>query len=212
MTDFEKNQARVSSLSSVDLRWADLSSADLRTANLSRADLRTADLRSADLRQANLQGANLYSADLRGANLRGANLNSANLRSADLRGANLQGVDLSLANLRGCVFDTENVPQIPEIHVRLWEAIETANHQLDMTYWHSCDTTHCRAGWVVHLAGAAGYALERQIGPNAAAALIYQLSDPALERLPNFFASDFDAMEDIRTTAKNNQPPGEQNQ
>lgn len=47
---------------------------------------------------------------------------------------------------------------------------------LDMPTWHSCRTTHCRAGWVVHLAGDAGYALERFHNTPLAAQLIYKAS------------------------------------
>ena len=45
-----------------------------------------------------------------------------------------------------------------------------------MGAWHSCATTHCRAGWVVHLAGEAGYALERFHDTALAAQLIYRES------------------------------------
>jgi hypothetical protein len=41
---------------------------------------------------------------------------------------------------------------------------------------HSCETTHCRAGWVVHLAGHAGYALEKFHNWELAAMLIYRES------------------------------------
>jgi hypothetical protein len=45
-----------------------------------------------------------------------------------------------------------------------------------MSTWHTCNTTHCRAGWVVHLAGEAGYALERFHDTALAAQLIYRES------------------------------------
>jgi hypothetical protein len=48
-----------------------------------------------------------------------------------------------------------------------------------MDTWHTCETTHCIAGWAVHLAGAEGKALEEKhgaylaglslLGPEAAA-------------------------------------------
>ena len=71
-----------------------------------------------------------------------------------------------------------------------------------MSDWHICETTHCRAGWVVHLTGAAGKAMERCLGTPAAAALIYIKSDPKLERVPDFYASKKDALEDMRRLAE----------
>jgi hypothetical protein len=73
---------------------------------------------------------------------------------------------------------------------------------LNMGNWHTCETTHCRAGWVVTLAGEAGRALEERTSTAVAAALIYQASDPGLERVPSFYASDRDALEDMRRLAE----------
>jgi uncharacterized protein YjbI with pentapeptide repeats len=177
------------SLRVANLGGANLSSADLRGANLDDADLSSADLRGAYLRGANLssadlRGANLDDADLRDADLRGANLSSADLRDADLRGANL-----SSAYLRG-------VPAVPNIDAAILGAIE-AGGALDMDAWHTCETTHCRAGWAITLAG---NELEQLIGPCAAGALIYAASRPD-KRVPDFFASDEDALADIRAGA-----------
>jgi hypothetical protein len=37
-----------------------------------------------------------------------------------------------------------------------------------MGAWHTCDTTHCIAGWAVHLAGDEGKALEAKHGTHLA--------------------------------------------
>jgi len=163
----------------------------------SRADLRGADLRGADLRGANLRGADLRGANLRGAYLDGAYLDGANLRGAyldvaNLRGAYLDGAYLDVANLDG-------VPIILNIDTTILAAIEGGG-SLDMSTWHSCKTTHCRAGWAIHLAGEAGYALEDRVGPCAAGAIIYAASRPGLP-VPNFYASSEDALADIRRCA-----------
>ena len=144
----------------------------------SRADLRDAVLRDADLRDA----------DLRGADLRGAVLSRADLRRADLRDADLRDADLSV-----------EVPVIPGIHQAVYAAATSRPDALDMGVWHrgedigethSCGTAHCRAGWVVTLAGEPGRALEAALGsPSAAAALIYAASDPTLDHTPDFSAS-----------------------
>jgi len=82
-------------------------------------------------------------------------------------------------------------------------AVTTEGGRLDMTDWHSsertvpiCGSTHCRAGWAIHLAGEAGYALEDKVGPHAAGALIYLRSTG--RPVPNFFTSREDALADIR--------------
>ena len=67
-----------------------------------------------------------------------------------------------------------------------------------MGNWHSCETAHCRAGWVVTLAGEAGKALEWAIGTPAAAAVIYMSSDPELEKIPNFYCNHETAMADMK--------------
>jgi hypothetical protein len=52
------------------------------------------------------------------------------------------------------------------------------------------------------LAGDAGSQLERELGTNAAAALIYYASDPDLDRVPDWFATDDEAMADIQRLAE----------
>jgi len=71
-----------------------------------------------------------------------------------------------------------------------------------MGSWHACDTTHCRAGWVVHLAGEAGYELERRTSPLFAAMQIYHASSPIKVSPPRFFESNEIAMADMRRCAE----------
>ena len=71
-----------------------------------------------------------------------------------------------------------------------------------MREWHTCETTHCRAGWVTVLAGEGGKALEDTYGTAAAAALIYQASDPTLERIPDFYTTNDEAMADMKRLAE----------
>ena len=66
------------------------------------------------------------------------------------------------------------IPTIENIHARVLEAATAKPTALNMSDWHTCGTTHCRAGWAVHLAGEAGYALERFHGTALAAQLILQ--------------------------------------
>jgi len=71
-----------------------------------------------------------------------------------------------------------------------------------MSDWHTCNTTHCRAGWVVHLAGDAGYALERFHNTPLAAQLIYKASNPDLPVPPTrFYENNDEALADMRRLA-----------
>ena len=144
--------------------------------------------------RANLMGADLCGANLRCANLSGANLSGANLRCADLSGADLRGANLSGADW---------IPRIENIHSVIYEAA-SQDGSLDMGSWHSngyCGTTHCRAGWVVVKAGEGGRVLEGVYGTAAAAALIYQASDPSLECIPDFYTNNDAALADMKRLA-----------
>jgi hypothetical protein len=136
----------------------------------------------------------------RDADLRGADLRDADLRDADLRGADLGGAYLSGAYLR-------DAPVIPDIHKAVYAAATAPDAKFDMSDWHGggnfCGTTHCRAGWVTHLAGDAGRELERRAGGTAeAATLIYLASDPKLERVPNFYCGNAEALADMKRLAE----------
>jgi uncharacterized protein YjbI with pentapeptide repeats len=200
----QKTDLRGADLRGADLRDADLRDADLRGADLRGADLRGADLRDADLRGADLRDAVLRGADLRDAVLRGADLRDADLRGADLRGADLRGADLRGADLRGADLSDAVLPFIPKIEDldgKILAAIGKEGCALDMESWHVCETTHCRAGWAIHLSGDVGKTLESIYGPSAAGALIYATCYPKL-KIPDFTASNEDALADMKQRAK----------
>ena len=71
-----------------------------------------------------------------------------------------------------------------------------------MKDWHTCETTHCRAGWVVTLAGEAGKKLEEFHNTELAAALIYRESSPHKVSAARFFEDDETAMADIKRMAE----------
>ena len=139
------------------------------------------------------------------ANLTGANLTRANLTDADLTGADLTGANLTRANLTGAKGIT--APVIPHIDAAILQAID-AGGKLNMGDWHSCETTHCRAGWAIHLAGLPGKMLEDRVGPGAAGSLIYAASRPG-KPIPNFYDRTEDAMADILAGAKEDPIPSE---
>jgi len=156
---------------------------------------------------ADLSGAVLSGADLRGADLSGAVLSDADLSDAVLSGAVLSGADLSGAVLSDAVLRDavlSGVPQVENIHQKVYEAASQPN-ALDMGSWHAtdaCGTTHCRAGWVVALAGEAGRAMEFCMGTPAAAAMIYLASDPKIEKIPDFYCGNTEALEDMKRLAE----------
>jgi len=69
--------------------------------------------------------------------------------------------------------------------------------------WHTCEKTHCRAGWAVALAGHGGKALEEFYNTELAAMLIYDASDPHYRINPSRFYDDNDtALADMKALAE----------
>jgi len=108
--------------------------------------------------------------------------------------------------------DLSGVPAVPDIDRAILEAIDRGG-RLCMDHWHGdkddfaatyegrrCGTTHCRAGWAIRLAGQPGYDLEDRFDAGTAGALIYAASRPGVP-VPDFYASDEQAMADIRACA-----------
>ncbi|HEX3856540.1 MAG TPA: pentapeptide repeat-containing protein [Verrucomicrobiae bacterium] len=115
-------------------------------------------------------------------------------QKTDLRGADLRGADLSDAVL-------PFIPKIEDLDGKILAAIGKEGCALDMESWHVCETTHCRAGWAIHLSGDVGKTLESIYGPSAAGALIYATCYPKL-KIPDFTASNEDALADMKQRAK----------
>ena len=107
------------------------------------------------------------------------------------------------SNCSGCSGKSGDlvVPQIENIHQRVLEAT-TQECALDMSTWHTCETTHCRAGWVVTLAGEQGKDLESKTSTEFAAMMIYKASSPIRVSPARFYEDDETAMEDIRRCAE----------
>ncbi len=91
------------------------------------------------------------------------------------------------------------IPSIPKIHTAIREAV-TQPDAFDMRTWHLCDTMHCRAGWVVHLAGQPGYELERRTSTLFAAQQIYKASGYEISPV-RFYDTDEAALADINRLA-----------
>jgi hypothetical protein len=94
-----------------------------------------------------------------------------------------------------------NIPKIENIHQAILAAVSNEN-ALNMGGWHTCDTTHCRGGWVVFLAGAAGKALEEQTSTEFAAMMIYKESSDIRVSPVRFYEGNETAMADIKRCAE----------
>lgn len=193
-----------SDLSCKSFFYANLSGADLTDANLSGANLADANLACANLSGANLSGAKLGCTNLTCANLSGADLAYADLSDADLTDVNLTDVkmlsaEVSYANLSGAI-GLPAAPAIENLDRKLLEILEGGGTCLSMSSWHTCDTIHCRAGWYIQMAGEEGDELEEEFGTGVAGALIFHASYPQ-RRIPNWNATDGEALEDIRRNA-----------
>ena len=151
-----------------------------------------ANLTGAILTGANLTGARLTDAILTDARLTDAILTRADLTRADLTGVDLTGVDLTSIGYA--------IPVVADLDARMLAAVEASPDALEMARWHTCETTHCRAGWAITLAGVAGRELEARIGSSAAGALIY-VASTGRGQVPNWYASNEDALADIRRCA-----------
>lgn len=94
----------------------------------------------------------------------------------------------------------DGIPVVPNLDRKILNRIEQGRGKLDMSSYHACSTTHCRAGWAIVLAGKAGRDLERDLNDAyLAGALIYWKS---AGYIPDFFASNEEAMVDMRAHVK----------
>jgi len=107
---------------------------------------------------------------------------------------------------RDCSYNAEKkealkVPKIENIHQKIYKAASKPD-ALDMSDWHTCKTTHCRAGWVVHLSGQEGKELENKLGTPLAAAKIYnESSDIKIHWALQFFEDNDIALNDMKRCA-----------
>ena len=88
-------------------------------------------------------------------------------------------------------------PKIEKIHQKVYAAASQQG-ALNMATWHTCETTHCRAGWVVALAGEEGAKLELKTSTPFAAMMIYKASSDIAVPPSMFYVSNEEALEDMK--------------
>jgi len=131
-------------------------------------------------------------ADLNGADLTWADLTGADLAGADLTGADLAGADLTKANITG-VIGLAIAADAPQ-RLRAAAAAALQPDALRMSDWHTCGTTHCLGGWLIHQAGEPGWLLEKAVGPAIAGLML-----GGIEAHSHFYDSDKAAAEWLRS-------------
>ena len=196
-------------LSYHDLERLDLSDSPLKRAIFIGAKLRSANFQLTNLFEAELEDADLREADFRNSNLREACLSFAMLNRADFRcstlgGADFVGAAIEGAHLEGAIindaFGLPTAPKIENIDRKLLEVLNADKHFLDVKSCYTHETTLGRLGWYIKIAEKEGQSLERNYGRSVAGALIFHASYPN-KRIPDWYASDEQALEDIRRNA-----------
>ena len=100
--------------------------------------------------------------------------------------------------------------RVPDIDAKILSLVEQEPTKFDMLNWHGdlectvenwCNTTHCRAGYAICLAGQPGFDLQKKYGFELAGKMIYAVSRQDMP-LPDFFATKDDALDDIRASAE----------
>ncbi len=89
------------------------------------------------------------------------------------------------------------IPTIDKIHQKVLKSASKEGG-LKMDSWHTCNTTHCRAGWAIHLAGEKGYELEKRLGTPLAALKIYRENSDLEVHMPDFYKTNKETMEDMK--------------
>jgi hypothetical protein len=93
------------------------------------------------------------------------------------------------------------IPTLEGIHNKVLQSVSNEN-SLEMTHWHTCDTTHCWAGWIVFLSGKEGKELEEKTSTLFAAMQIWKASSSIPVNPTLFFKSNEVAMEEIKRHAE----------
>ena len=90
----------------------------------------------------------------------------------------------------------ERIADLETARARLAEVAKHALAEpdaLDMSVWHTCSTTHCIAGWAIHLAGEYGRDLEERFGSRIAGNILLGIEGSQL-----FFLSTEEAASRLR--------------
>ncbi len=90
---------------------------------------------------------------------------------------------------------------VDNLNVSVLDAVN-CDGALEMGSWHTCETVHCWAGWIVNLAGENGSKLEKETSTQFAAMQIFKASNGYRVSPTNFFLSNDEAMVKIKEFAE----------
>ena len=99
-----------------------------------------------DLSGLDFSNLNLNYIDFRYSDLQDTDFTGSYLVFADFAYANLSGVDFTGAKLSGVIGLASKEDEMREAQ-RILQLLEDPRNKLLMDDWHTCDTTHCLAGW-----------------------------------------------------------------
>lgn len=103
-----------------------------------------------------------------------------------------QALDLGLALVEYLItLLGDRVPQFKNLDGKISNDISLNGFSLNMSTWHTCETTHCMAGFCEFYAGEKGKELVKYFDHWLTGAMIYFKSTG---RIPDFYASDEDAL------------------
>jgi hypothetical protein len=107
----------------------------------------------------------------------------------------LSDANLSNANLSGAYLSRAKCGDVPidPVDGLIQQVSESALASPDALYmgdWHKCDTTHCIAGWAIHLSGKKGKELEDKLGSASAGMVLL-----GVEAATHFYDTNDDARE-----------------
>jgi hypothetical protein len=109
------------------------------------------DFENCDLQDASFWNSDLTNTSFKNSNLSGVTFCGANLTGADFRGADIEGSNFGETNLTGAKFDPgifSTKEEEMKIISNILEILDSGKGKLDMRNWHTCETTHCVAGWL----------------------------------------------------------------
>ena len=184
---------------------------NLRETNFTCAYIANTDFVKSELQNANFHCATFSNVFFIGCDLRRVSFSSVPMDKVSFKDCNLEGANFQDALLFGCSFGGSrmrgtkfsiSVPKIDNIHQTLADLVGTNWSSLHNGNWKKAiKTGYSLTDFIFMITGEAGKLLKAYLGPDAAAALIYQASDPGLERIPSSFELSPSAIEDIQKRA-----------
>jgi hypothetical protein len=112
-----------------------------------------ASLKDSTFKYSTIYHSNFKTSDCTNCNFKNAHLHSINFKQTTLKNSNFE-------NITGIKIVSDTQQRLIAVAKDALASKDT----LQMDLWHTCNTTHCIAGWAIHHAGEIGYCMENEIG------------------------------------------------